>query len=59
MVSFYVIIFSVILMRGLYIHIPFCKRLCTFCDFPKKINQQEEVINSYLKKLINEINYLE
>ena len=46
-------------MRGLYVHIPFCKRLCSFCDFPKRINQKEEVINSYLNKLINEIKELE
>ena len=46
-------------MRGLYIHIPFCKRLCTFCDFPKRINQKEEVIKNYLNKLINEIASLE
>lgn len=42
-------------MRGLYIHIPFCKSLCTFCDFPKRINQKEEVINNYLNKLKSEI----
>ena len=58
MVSFYVIIKLVVIMRGLYIHIPFCKRLCTFCDFPKRINQKEETIDLYLKKLIQEINNL-
>ena len=46
-------------MRGLYIHIPFCKKLCSFCDFPKRINQKEEVINKYLEKLVKEINCLE
>ena len=59
MVSFYVIIHLVINMRGLYIHIPFCNRLCSFCDFPKRINQKEKVIDSYLNKLIKEINELE
>ena len=46
-------------MRGLYIHIPFCKTLCAFCDFPKRINQKEETIKNYLNKLIKEIETLE
>ena len=46
-------------MRGLYIHIPFCKKLCSFCDFPKRINQKEEVIDNYLNKLVNEIKSLQ
>lgn len=58
MVCFYVIMYLVILMRGLYIHIPFCKSLCSFCDFPKRINQKEEVINNYLEKLKFEIRNL-
>lgn len=46
-------------MRGLYIHIPFCKSLCAFCDFPKRINQKKEVIDNYLEKLKKEIRDLE
>lgn len=42
-------------MRGLYIHIPFCNRLCFFCDFPKRINQKEEYKIKYLNKLNEEI----
>ncbi len=40
---------------GLYIHIPFCKTLCSYCDFCKFINQKEEVINKYIDYLIKEI----
>lgn len=41
---------------GLYIHIPFCKTLCYYCDFCKFINQKEEEIFKYTKHLIQEIN---
>lgn len=46
-------------MNGLYIHIPFCNRLCKFCDFPKRINQKQEVIDNYLDKLIKDLNKIE
>ena len=42
-------------MRGLYIHIPFCHKLCSFCDFPKRINQKEEYKIKYVAKLSKEI----
>lgn len=41
-------------MKGLYIHIPFCKHICTYCDFPKMI-AKEEVHKIYLKHLIQEL----
>ena len=45
-------------MLGLYIHIPFCKNICYYCDFPKLINQRPETIKIYLDKLISDINKL-
>lgn len=41
-------------MKGLYIHIPFCKTICSYCDFTKQIpfKNIEEV---YIKALIKEI----
>jgi oxygen-independent coproporphyrinogen-3 oxidase len=41
-------------MNGIYIHIPFCKKVCYYCDFHFTVSllQKEEVINA----ILNEIN---
>ena len=39
---------------GIYIHIPFCKQKCYYCDF-YSMAEQEEWIPRYIKSLINEI----
>ena len=43
-------------MLGLYIHIPFCKAICTYCDFPKEIATKEKQ-NAYLDALMKELTY--
>lgn len=40
--------------KGVYIHIPFCKSICSYCDFCKVLYKTEWV-KPYLKKLNNEI----
>ena len=40
--------------KSCYIHIPFCKNICSYCDFCK-IYYNENYINSYLEALKNEI----
>ncbi len=42
-------------MRGLYVHIPFCKQICKYCDFYKLFTKNEERINRYIQNLINEL----
>ncbi len=39
---------------GLYVHIPFCKRKCNYCDFYSFSNKNELIID-YMKCLIQEI----
>ena len=38
---------------GLYIHIPFCKKICSYCDFPKRVSSIDNQ-KIYINALINE-----
>ncbi len=47
------------MLTALYIHIPFCDKVCTYCDFHKEIaslEKQEKYINSLIIELINHQN---
>ena len=39
---------------GLYVHLPFCKNICNFCPYCKKLYSEEES-NRYIDALIKEI----
>ena len=41
-------------MNHVYIHIPFCKSICSYCDFSKMF-YNEELANSYLQALKKEV----
>lgn len=44
------------MIKGLYIHIPFCDQICTYCDFCKMV-ASDEIKKVYMKALIKEIEY--
>lgn len=39
---------------SLYIHLPFCEKLCTFCGCHKKITKQHSVEKPYIETLLKE-----
>ena len=45
-------------VRGVYIHIPFCKYICSYCDF-NKFYIQRQPVDKYIDCLIDEINSME
>ena len=42
---------------GLYVHIPFCKRICSFCPYCK-VPYREELCNRYIDALLREIHMI-
>lgn len=42
-------------LRALYIHIPFCRSICTFCPFTRSLKQNDSTVNKYVDALIKEI----
>lgn len=47
-------------MAGIYIHIPFCKKKCFYCDFYSsvKLNYKNDFLNSLVKEISLRRNYL-
>ena len=47
-------------MSGIYIHIPFCKQACNYCDFhfSTSLNNKANLVTSIIKELDDRINYL-
>lgn len=48
-------------MSGIYLHIPFCKQACTYCDFyfSTNLSAKEAVIAALLKEIELRTNYLQ
>ncbi len=41
-------------MIGLYVHIPFCEKICSYCDFCKRVPKDDKMIWDYLHTLKRE-----
>ena len=37
---------------AIYIHVPFCKRKCAYCDFYSMVPQNDELVARYVNALI-------
>jgi len=48
-------------MAGIYIHIPFCKQACYYCNFhfSTSLKQKNGFLEALLKEMDLQINYLE
>ncbi len=42
---------------GVYLHIPFCKSRCSYCDFATDIYRSDEVVERYVAALIAEVGF--
>ena len=48
-------------MAGIYLHIPFCKKKCAYCDFFSLANskQKDDFVEALLKEILLQQHYLD
>ncbi len=44
-------------IRNIYFHIPFCARICHYCDFAKTANFETSDTTDYMQKLVKNLDY--
>src|SRR5205814_1660894 len=44
-----------LMTAGIYLHIPFCRSRCSYCDFATDIYRDAAWVDTYVKALIKEI----
>ena len=42
-------------LSGLYLHIPFCKSRCSYCDFATDVYRDSGAVDRYVDALVKEI----
>ncbi len=40
---------------GVYLHIPFCRSRCSYCDFATDVYKNAEIVEGYVSALVREI----
>ncbi len=40
---------------GVYLHIPFCRSRCSYCDFATDVYKSAEIVEGYVSALVKEI----
>ncbi len=59
-IDFILLIGILALMSGIYIHIPFCKKACHYCDFhfSTSLQYQSEIVNALLTEIVIQQDFL-
>ncbi len=45
------------MIKGIYIHIPFCNIKCPYCDFVSFINEDEQLYKRYVNAILKELSF--